>query len=330
MTGCVSVGPALLIGEPSKMDEIFLPSSLSPSSLAEELREEIEMDVNPCDDDNRKHFLENHPPEEQSSDGTTRIIVDALVTTPSATTRWYQATLTSVLLIIVIILCLTFGHRYIRTVLLWLQEADFFVGIFIFTVLFFIVSFPLFWGYALLLVAAGYLYGCVFGPLVVIGCGFFGLSAANAVMRNCCRTYFMERFYSTKVEAVVRLMNGASGFKVVALSRVTPIPFGLQNALFSLSDMGQIRYLVASLVGLIPMAVLYCYVGSTLRSMEDVLSDHDNQFTGYLILGGQILFTAVLLVFVVRKARLELKKTVEQTSNSSGKSTMSCALDSGV
>lgn len=310
------------------MDEIFLPNSLRPTSLAEELLEDMETDHNPSDDGNRKQFFENHRHDDKVSDDAARIIVDALVTTPSATTRWYQATLTSLILIFIIILCLTLGNRYIRNVLLWLQETDLVVGLFIFTLLFFIVSFPLFWGYALLLVASGYLYGCVYGLVVVVVCGFLGLTAANVIMRNCCRTYFMEKFYSVKVEAVIRLMNGASGFKVVALSRVTPIPFGLQNALFSLSDMSQGQYLLASMVGLVPMAALYCYMGSTLRSMEDVLTNQDKQLTGYFIFGGQMLFTAVLLVFVLRKARLELKKTVEQTSKV-GNSVLS-TVDSGV
>ena len=52
--------------------------------------------------------------------------------------------------------------------------------------------------------------------------------------------------------------------------------------------MSQAGYLLASVLGLSPMAGLYCYMGSTLRSMEDVLTDQSNQITGYCILGGQV------------------------------------------
>ena len=227
------------------MDEIFLPHSLRPSCLAEELRGDMEIGVNVSNGGTGDSAVPPRPDclplhrddHEEKPEGTTRILVDALVTTPTATTRWYQASLTSIILTVVVLLCLVFGHRYIRLMLLWLQEEDVSVGIVIFTLLFFVISFPLFWGYALLLLAAGYLYGCICGPLVVIGCGGVALAGANAIMRTCCRAYFMEKFYSAKVEAIIQLMNRGAGFKIVALTRLTPIPFGLQNALFSVSNL---------------------------------------------------------------------------------------------
>lgn len=58
--------------------------------------------------------------------------------------------------------------------------------------------------------------------------------------------------------------------------------------------MGLLRYLLASIVGQNPMAILYTYMGSTLRSMEDVMSDQTSQVTGYLILSGQVEFLLLL------------------------------------
>lgn len=341
-----SVGSAMglkqLIGERSRLDEVFLPHSLYPFVLAEELRHEMQMDrVNDglagADGGNEitrshhgagrgvttgedRNHNQNHSDRASLAERpgarelTTRIIVDALVTTPTATTRWYQASLTSLLLTVVTVLLLACGRNYIRTLLLWLQEVDLAVGLVIFSVLFFLVSLPVIWGYMLLLLAAGYLYGCMTGPLVVLACSGLGLAAAHAVMRTCCRSYFRGKFLSAKVEAVLTVMNRGPGFKIVALTRLTPIPFGLQNALFSLSDMNLVGYLGASLAGLSPMAFLYCYMGSTLRTMEDVLYDQGNQATGWFIFGGQMLFTVALLCFVARKARAELHKAMEQSA----------------
>lgn len=226
------------------MEEIFLPNSLSPSILAEELLDEMETDIestgNPRDEvpGNR---------EQPKLEEATRIIVDALVTTPTATTRWYQASLTSIVVTIIILSCLIFGHAYIHAMLLWIQEADVLIGLVIFTALFFAISFPLFWGYTLLLLASGYLYGCIMGLLVVISCGAVGLACANIVMRNCCRAYFMDKFYSAKVDAIVQVINGGAGFKVVALTRLTPIPYGLQNALFSVSHLFLLQIICSTL-----------------------------------------------------------------------------------
>lgn len=233
------VSPAMLIGEPSKIDELFLPSSLRPASLAHELCEnlalEAEMGLS-------KHGSDQPTREEMKFDDTTRIIVDALVKTPNATTRWYQASFTSIIFIIAIILFLFFGRSYIHALLMWLQEADLVVGLIIFTLLFCVVSFPLFWGYSLLLLAAGYLYGFILGPLVSLVCCVLGLLCANLAMRNICRTYFMDKFYSSKVESIIQLLNGSSRFKIVALSRLTPVPFGLQNALFSVSRFNVVHF----------------------------------------------------------------------------------------
>ncbi|XP_076470043.1 transmembrane protein 64-like [Babylonia areolata] len=311
----------MLMGASSRMDDLFLPTSFTPSSLAQELRGDMEQDSAPSLPHHSSSAPHPHPEE-----GTTRILMDALVTTPTPTTRWYQATLTSVLVTLLVLGGVALGRGYIRLVLLWLEGADVGVGVLIFTLLIFIISFPLFWGYALLLLAAGYLYGSVQGPLLVLLCTALALTAANSLMRSCCRHALMDRLYSAKVQAILQLLNSPQGIKIVALTRLTPIPFGLQNALFSLSDMRQAGYVMSSVLGISPMAGLYCYMGSTLRSMEDVLGDTSSQLTGYLILGGQMVFTALLACFVVRKARGELKKAMEQSTAATPPPDSSCVV----
>ena len=59
-------------------------------------------------------------------------------------------------------------------------------------------------------------------------------------------------------------------FQLVLLSRLTPIPFGLQNSLFAVSTMSFEKYLQATCLGLFPCQVINVYLGSTLRSMEEV------------------------------------------------------------
>ena len=59
-------------------------------------------------------------------------------------------------------------------------------------------------------------------------------------------------------------------FQLVLLSRLTPIPFGLQNSLFAVSTMSFDKYLQATCLGLFPCQIINVYLGSTLRSMEEV------------------------------------------------------------
>ena len=66
------------------------------------------------------------------------------------------------------------------------------------------------------------------------------------------------------------LESKKDAFQLVLLSRLTPIPFGLQNSLFAVSTMSFDKYLQATCLGLFPCQVINVYLGSTLRSMEEV------------------------------------------------------------
>ena len=133
--------------------------------------------------------------------------------------------------LIVVILC----RRYIKDVLEWLQNLEEWEGILLFVVMFTLVSFPMAWGYILLNVAAGYLYGFVLGFLVVIFSVLCGLFTAFIVCRRYLRDFVRSRLESDSLKAIMRVVEGKRGFKVIALTRLTPIPFGLQNGLFAVS-----------------------------------------------------------------------------------------------
>lgn len=139
-------------------------------------------------------------------------------------------------LVIAIICCALFvGRDYIRYVLLSLESANVAVGVLIFVALFTAVSFPMTWGYILLNVAAGYLYGVPRGVAVVMVCATCGILCAHIVIRRFLRDFVWDRISNDTMRAVLRVVESASGFKVIVLARLTPIPFGLQNALFAVS-----------------------------------------------------------------------------------------------
>ena len=63
--------------------------------------------------------------------------------------------------------------------------------------------------------------------------------------------------------------------------------------------------MVASFIGLIPTQALNTYVGSTLRTMEDVVEERSG---GYLVLLCQVGISIGLMWYVIRRARYELNK----------------------
>uniref|UniRef100_G3UQM3 Transmembrane protein 64 n=1 Tax=Meleagris gallopavo TaxID=9103 RepID=G3UQM3_MELGA len=136
-------------------------------------------------------------------------------------------------------------RQYLRDLLLWAESLDSLAGVLLFTMGFIVVSFPCGWGYILLNVAAGYLYGFVLGMgLMVLGV-LVGTFVAHVACRRLLARWALDRIQgSTTLSAVVRVVEGGSGLKVVALARLTPIPFGLQNAVFIVISIGLMFYVV--------------------------------------------------------------------------------------
>lgn len=83
--------------------------------------------------------------------------------------------------------------------------------------------------------ATRYLYGMLYGPPAVIICVTLGLAISTPIMRVTVTDYLRSFLFSQKAGTIIDMVNGPHGMKVIALTRLTPIPFGLQNALFAVS-----------------------------------------------------------------------------------------------
>ncbi|KAG8570459.1 hypothetical protein GDO81_011279 [Engystomops pustulosus] len=129
---------------------------------------------------------------------------------------------------------LTLARHYLKDLLVWVESLDSLVGVLLFIVGFILVSLPCVWGYIVLNVAAGYLYGLVLGiGLVIVGV-LIGTFIAHLICKKLLTHWVLAKIESSqRLGAVIRVVEGGSGLKVVALARLTPIPFGLQNAVFS-------------------------------------------------------------------------------------------------
>ncbi|XP_075776532.1 transmembrane protein 64 isoform X1 [Pelodiscus sinensis] len=204
---------------------------------------------------------------------------------------------------------LALARQYVRDLLLWAESLDSVAGVLLFTVGFIVVSFPCGWGYILLNVAAGYLYGFVLGMgLMVLGV-LIGTFIAHVACKKLLARWVLARIQgSEKLSAVIRVVEGGSGLKVVALARLTPVPFGLQNAVFSITDLSLPNYLMASSVGLLPTQLLNSYLGTTLRTMEDVIAEQS--VSGYFVFTLQIVISIGLMFYVVHRAQVELNAAI--------------------
>jgi len=201
---------------------------------------------------------------------------------------------------------------YIHAVLLWTEHQPPAIILLIFVALFTLVSLPLAWGYIVINLACGYLFGFFHGLVVTVITATAGILTAHFIIMHCLASHVQRLLNSSDyTRSLYAVISGPQAFKLIVLTRLTPIPFGLQNAVFSVSNLPSGRYLAASVVGLFPTQCINVYIGSTLRSMEEVLTNEDTIRTGWLLLLAQLVITVIVALFVVRKARRELDRTLQ-------------------
>jgi len=135
----------------------------------------------------------------------------------------------------IVCIVIVLSRDYIKHVLLTVEQNDIVISLLIFLILFTAISFPFAWGYIVLNIAAGYLYGFVGGILIIISCATVGIIIAHVTLRRFCRECVHSRLISSKMRRFISVIDSEHGFKVIALARLTPFPFGLQNALFAVS-----------------------------------------------------------------------------------------------
>ena len=120
-----------------------------------------------------------------------------------------------------------------------LEDQDMPHSILIFSCCFLFVSLPFTWGYIVFNLAAGYFHGFAAGVMVTA----FTVMVATSLNHFICKHLFSNlilscirrRYDEAKLQALLRVLDGPSGIKIISLLRLTPIPFGLQNGLIAVS-----------------------------------------------------------------------------------------------
>lgn len=139
---------------------------------------------------------------------------------------------TTILSIIIFLIYLC--KNYLKSVLYWIENQNPLTVLVIFTLLFVIVSFPIAVGYLILIITSGYLFGIFYGLLIVIISANTGVFVAHNTLRWIHKHATVPQFaQNDTTRGILRVISGPQAFKVILFARLTPIPFGLQNLIFS-------------------------------------------------------------------------------------------------
>ncbi len=163
--------------------------------------------------------------------------------------------------------------------------------------------------------AAGFLFGVLLGSLTAILGSTVGACAAFLVGRTMARDWVARRIARSRRFTAIDRMIGRHGFKVVVLSRLSPIsPFVVLNYLFSLTKVSFREYALGSLIGMIPGTVLFVYLGAGLRSLAEVTAYAEGRIpptpAERVFFWAGLAVTVVITVVLARLAHRSLQRVV--------------------
>ena len=122
----------------------------------------------------------------------------------------------------------------------------------------------------ILALAAGYLFGIVIGTITVSIGGTVGAAAAFIAGRVLGRELVVAGMASNPKRRRTDQAIAEHGFKFTLLLRLTPlVPFNLLNYVLGLSGISLGQFVLGSWIGMIPVAVMYVYLGTVLKQIEE-------------------------------------------------------------
>ena len=205
-------------------------------------------------------------------------------------------------------------EQWLRQLFEWIEALGF-VGGLIFVVVY-VMATILFVPGLILTVGAGFLFGLLWGTVVVSIASTIGALAAFILGRHIARDSIRHRVRNLpRFDAVYRAI-GKEDFKIVFLTRLVPIfPFNLLNYAYGLTDVDWKRYTLASWIGMLPGTVAHVYVGAAAQNLTRALSaDSPPSSATYLLWGLGLAASFGVVWLITQTARRELNAALDESS----------------
>ncbi len=192
----------------------------------------------------------------------------------------------------------------------WLREAGI-AGVLVYSAVFTVAAICLVPG-SILTVGAGVAYGLVWGTIVASTASAMAATAAFLVARTVGRRRIARWAGSDPRVAALDAAIGDHGLKLVILVRLSPlVPFNLLNYALGLTRVRLRDYALGSFLGMLPVTLLYVYVGSMagqLVSLARGTADVGPLQQAISALG--LVATLAATIYVTRLARRALDGTL--------------------
>jgi uncharacterized membrane protein YdjX (TVP38/TMEM64 family) len=156
----------------------------------------------------------------------------------------------------------------------------------------------------ILTLAAGFVFGLPLGVALVSIGSVLGATAAFLVGRFLARDWVSQKIADLPRFQALDKATRTDGFLIVFLTRLSPLfPFNLINYGLALTSVRLRDYFFASWVGMLPVTILYVYIGSVAKNLTDLTSgDVESGPFGRIFLFIGLAATLVLTIIITRKA----------------------------
>lgn len=164
---------------------------------------------------------------------------------------------------------------------------------------------------SVLTLGAGAVFGLWRGFVLVSVASTLGACAAMLVGRYFLRDWVTRRLAAFPVFEAVRSAVAAEGWKVVALTRLSPVlPFTFLNYAYGLTDVGLKEYALASWLGMMPGTLLFVYLGAAAGEVARS-GQRGRTPAEWAFFAAGLAATALAAWLVGRKAKAALAAKVE-------------------
>ena len=201
-------------------------------------------------------------------------------------------------------------QQLLRDALDWISSLGPWGGVFF--IILYVLSTVLFFPGFILTLAAGILFGVLWGSVAVSVASIAGATLSFLIGRYLARDWVAGKIEGNeKFKAIDQALAG-EGWKIVGLVRLSPVfPFNLLNYAFGITKVSLKDYFLASWIGMLPATVMYVYVGSLAGDLATLGSEERSRTPGewaLYVIG--LVATIVLTIYITRIARKALQGKV--------------------
>jgi uncharacterized membrane protein YdjX (TVP38/TMEM64 family) len=156
-------------------------------------------------------------------------------------------------------------------------------------------------------IAAGVMFGFSYGLLAVTLGTSLGAAVNFLLSRTVARGVVARRLAANDRFRLIDAAIGRAGWKVVALLRLCPMPFGIANYCYGLTAIRFWPYFLATAVAIAPGNMFFIWVGITAHEGLAAVSGAKTRHPGeYVLLVVGLLAAFAALTYITRIARAAL------------------------